>query len=116
MSARKLLTAFMSAAAITGIAACHSPTAPPVMTTGAAPSGSTTAALTRQPCDLLTPDVAKKYVGEDAQRQLTYDADPPMLRPTSSDHSQCSPNAVNRTVASSRMSTAVIGRSAASAA
>jgi hypothetical protein len=34
--------------------------------------------LTPQPCDLLTPDVARKYVGDDAQRQLTYDADPPV--------------------------------------
>jgi hypothetical protein len=92
MSARKLLTACMSAAAIAGIAACQSSTAPSATTTAppasatAAPSSATsptsaapaTAELTRQPCDLLTPDVAKKYVGEDARRQLSYDARPPV--------------------------------------
>jgi hypothetical protein len=35
---------------------------------GATPSIATG---TRQPCDLLTPAVAKKYVGDNAQRQLT---------------------------------------------
>jgi len=35
-------------------------------------------AATRQPCDLLTPAVAKKYVGTDAQRQLFYDSTPPV--------------------------------------
>jgi hypothetical protein len=105
MSARILLTAFMSAAAIAGLSACHTPSAPSVTTTVTAPPTSTTAAsatpsstasiapnsataptsaappgaaLTRQPCDLLTPEVAKKYVGEDAQRQLAYDANPPV--------------------------------------
>jgi hypothetical protein len=105
MSARILLTAFISAAAIAGLSACHTPTAPSVTTTvtappapttaasaasssaaslapssATAPTGAapTTAALTRRPCDLLTPEVAKKYVGEDAQRQLAYDAHPPV--------------------------------------
>lgn len=104
MPTRIPLAAFISAAAIAGISACHSPTAPPVTTTVTAPSASTTAAsaapsstasiapgsttagaaptgaaLTRQPCDLLTPEVAKKYVGEDAQRRLAYDGRPPVL-------------------------------------
>ncbi len=43
--------------------------------TSATPTG---AALSKQPCDLLTLAVAKKYVGDDAQRQLTYDSDPPV--------------------------------------
>jgi hypothetical protein len=38
----------------------------------------TSIALTRQPCDLLTPEVAKKYAGGDAQRQLAYEANPPV--------------------------------------
>jgi hypothetical protein len=38
----------------------------------------TSAALTRQPCDLLTPVVAAKYVGDDARRQFTYDGHPPV--------------------------------------
>jgi hypothetical protein len=50
----------------------------PSSTTAAPSAAPTTAALTRQPCDLLTPEVAKKYVGEDAQRQLAYDARPPV--------------------------------------
>ncbi len=38
----------------------------------------TSAALTRRPCDLLTPEVAKKYVGDDAERQFSYDSNPPV--------------------------------------
>src|SRR5262249_30752080 len=89
-----------SAAAIAGLSACHTPSSPSVTTTATAPPTSTTAAsatpsstasiapssataptsagLTRQPCDLLTPEVAKKYVGEDAKRQLAYAANPPV--------------------------------------
>lgn len=102
MTTRTLLVTFISAVAITGISACHSPTTPPgtttvtpsttpassapINTSSVAPSSATVAtsptpttpALTRQPCDLLTPDVAKKYVGEDAQRQSTYDGHPPV--------------------------------------
>jgi hypothetical protein len=45
----------------------------------APPSATPTSiALTRQPCDLLTPEVAKKYVGDNAQRQLSYDSNPPV--------------------------------------
>ena len=40
---------------------------------GATPSIAT---ATQQPCDLLTPAVAKKYVGDNAQRQLTRDSPP----------------------------------------
>jgi hypothetical protein len=40
---------------------------------GATPSIATG---TQQPCDLLTPAVAKKYVGDNAQRQLTRDSPP----------------------------------------
>lgn len=49
----------------------------PVSTTGgvATPTG---VAMTRQPCDLLTPAVAKKYVGDKAERQLFYDSTPPV--------------------------------------
>ena len=35
-------------------------------------------ASTRQPCDVLTPAVAKRFVGEDAERQFAYDVDPPV--------------------------------------
>ena len=100
-------TVLMNAAVVTALAACNSSTSAPVTTTvtappvssqsaTAAPSSATPAppasstaakssaapssvALTREPCDLLTQAVAKKYVGDDAQRQLTYgDTDPPV--------------------------------------
>ena len=73
MLVRILLTGFMSAAAMAGLSACHTPSAPSVTTTATAQP-----ALTRRPCDLLTPEVAKKYVGADAQRQFAYQADPPV--------------------------------------
>ncbi|MEN4476081.1 hypothetical protein [Mycolicibacterium cosmeticum] len=66
MTKRKLLTVLICAAGVAGFTACHSPTAP------------ATAAPTRQPCDLLTPAIAEKYVGADARRQLAYDARPPV--------------------------------------
>jgi hypothetical protein len=89
MSKRILLQAFMSAAAIATMSGCHAPSTPPQLTTTAASATSsstmvatsptpTSAALTRQPCDLLTPEVAKKFVGEDAQRRLAYEARPPV--------------------------------------
>jgi hypothetical protein len=77
----------MGAAVITAVAACQTPSTPTVTTTvssiapsSVAPSSPTptSVALTRQPCDLLTPEVAKKYVGDDAQRQLTYESNPPV--------------------------------------
>jgi hypothetical protein len=80
MTTRKLLTLLISATAI-GITGCHSAAAPSVSTTFAAPAAATTAipaALTRQPCELLTPHVAQKYVGADARRQFAYDARPPV--------------------------------------
>lgn len=80
MSARKLLPALIGAAAIAGIAACHSTTGPSSSTSPASVTPAT-AQPTRQPCDLLTPDVAKKYVGADARRQLSYDARPPIPVP-----------------------------------
>jgi hypothetical protein len=92
MSTRNLAVALMGAAVITSVAACQTPSTPAVTTTpsSAAPSSTTPSssapptptptsiALTRQPCDLLTPEVAKKYVGDDAQRQLNYDSNPPV--------------------------------------
>ena len=100
MSGRKLLTALMSGAVIVVAAACQSPSSPSVTTTVTAPSAHTvtvsvtpsstasvapsrttaptSAALTRQPCDVLTPDIATKYVGDDAQRQFAYDGNPPV--------------------------------------
>jgi hypothetical protein len=33
---------------------------------------------TRQPCELLSPPVAKPFAGEDAQRQLSLDSTPPI--------------------------------------
>lgn len=79
MSTRILLQAFTSAAAIATLSGCHASSTPPQLTTtGTTQPTATTAALTRRPCDLLTPEVAKKFVGEDAQRQLFYDARPPV--------------------------------------
>lgn len=48
--------------------------------TSAAPQSNApqSVALTRQPCDLLTAPVAKKYAGDDAERRLQYDTDPPL--------------------------------------
>jgi hypothetical protein len=43
---------------------------------GVAVATPTIATATPQPCDLLTPTVAKKYVGDDAQRQLSCDSPP----------------------------------------
>jgi hypothetical protein len=87
-----LAIAVLGAAAITSVAACQTPSTPAVTTTpsSTAPSSTTPSssappsatptsiALTRQPCDLLTPEVAKKYAGDDAQRQLTYESNPPV--------------------------------------
>jgi hypothetical protein len=92
MSSRALAVALMGAAVITSVAACQTPSTPAVTTTpsSTAPSSTTPSssappsatptsiALTRQPCDLLTPEVAKKYAGDDAQRQLTYESNPPV--------------------------------------
>ena len=101
MSTRTVALALMGAAVITSVAACQKPSAPTVTTTVTAPPVSTTVAgatpssaipssvapssatptsvaKTRQPCDLLTPAVAKKYVGDNAQRQLSYDSTPPV--------------------------------------
>ena len=82
MSKRILLQAFMSGAAIATMSACHPSTTPAqvttTVTTVATSSTPTSTASTRQPCDLLTLEVAKKFVGEDAQRQLYYDARPPL--------------------------------------
>ena len=42
------------------------------------PTAQAGTVLTREPCDLLTPVVAAKYVGGDALRQFTYDGHPPV--------------------------------------
>jgi hypothetical protein len=96
MFTRTLPTMFVTVAVIAAAAACQGTSTPTATTTpsveasSTAPSGTasasaiptsaapTRAALSKQPCDLLTPAVAKKYVGDDAQRQLTYDSDPPV--------------------------------------
>jgi hypothetical protein len=92
MSTRTVAIALVGAAVITSVAACQAQSTPTAPTTSssvtpssAAPSSSAASsptpmsvALTRQPCDLLTPEVAKKYVGDDAQRQLTYESSPPV--------------------------------------
>ncbi|WP_396926061.1 hypothetical protein [Mycolicibacterium sp.] len=81
MFTRILLATFMSAMTVAAMTGCQRPSSPPVITAmsqapaSAAPTG---AALTRQACELLTPDVAKKYAGNDAQRQLFFDATPPL--------------------------------------
>lgn len=92
MSSRTWALALTGAAVVISVAACQTPSTPPASTTpsSVAPSSTTPSstapptptptsiALTRQPCDLLTPEVAKKYVGDDAQRQLSYDSNPPV--------------------------------------
>lgn len=82
MFTRILLATFMSATVVAAITGCQRPSSPPPVITAtsqapvsAAPTG---AALTRQACELLTPEVAKKYAGNDAQRQLFFDATPPL--------------------------------------
>lgn len=92
MSTRNMAIALVGAAVVTSVVACQASSTPTATTTtsSAAPASTTPSsttpptptptsiALTRQPCDLLTPEVAKKYVGDDAQRQLNYDANPPV--------------------------------------
>ena len=91
MYTRILLATLMSVAAIAAMPGCQRPSSPPPATAaaseapGAAPTVATPttaaptgAALTRQACELLTPEVAKKYAGDDAQRQLFFDATPPL--------------------------------------
>ena len=46
-------------------------TAPSVTTPTSAP-------LTQQPCDVLTPALAEQFVGDDAERQFSYNVDPPV--------------------------------------
>ncbi len=50
----------------------------PAATAPSRPTSPTSAAPTRQPCDVLTPDVATKYVGDDAQQRFAYDGHPPV--------------------------------------
>jgi hypothetical protein len=66
MSIRTVALALLSASVVSSVAACQTPSTP------------TSIALTHRPCDLLTLEVAKKYVGDDAQRQLSYDSTPPV--------------------------------------
>jgi hypothetical protein len=47
----------------------------PVPTTS--PTGLATGS-TRVPCELLTPTIAKAFAGDDAERQLQLDSDPPL--------------------------------------
>jgi hypothetical protein len=77
----------LAGATMIAIAACstNTPTAVPSTVTVTAPASSTaqpspTAAApstTRVPCELLTPDLAKEAIGDDAQRQLQLDSAPP---------------------------------------
>jgi hypothetical protein len=101
MTMRTLLIALGGAALVTGVAACSTPntggpaapstvtvtasaaptTTVPTATVGATttvtvPSGASPAGI--RPCELLTLPIAKKFAGEDAQRRLSYDSDPPV--------------------------------------
>jgi hypothetical protein len=105
MTTRIILIALTSAAVIAGAAGCgksSGPTSTPTPTSsgtasaqspattpppGAAPSTaaapSTTAAqsaagATRDPCELLNPTIAKQFAGDDAERQLMVDSNPPL--------------------------------------
>jgi hypothetical protein len=99
MTTRIILIALTSAAVIVVAAGCSKssgPTSTPTPTSlstastqsssaalpsTAAPStgaAQSTAATTREPCDLLSPTIAKQFAGDDAQRQLTVDSNPPL--------------------------------------
>lgn len=104
MTARIMLIALTSAAVIAAAAGCgksRGPTATPTPTssgtasaqssaapppsaaqsTAAAPSttaAQSTAGTTRDPCELLSPTIAKQFAGDDAERQLTVDSNPPL--------------------------------------
>ena len=67
-----------STAPPTSITAASATPSAPASTAPRPATAPTSAAQTRQPCDLLTPEVARKYVGADAQRQLSYDGRPPV--------------------------------------
>jgi hypothetical protein len=77
----------LTGAAMVAIVACSSntPAAGPATLTVTAPASAvpTTTppavpAATRVPRELLTPAIAKAFAGEDAQRQLQLDSDPPL--------------------------------------
>jgi hypothetical protein len=93
MTTRTILIALTSAGLIAGSAGCgksSSPASTPTPTpsgtaspqpTAAAPSttaAQSAAGTTREPCELLSETVAKQFAGDDAQRQLTVDSNPPL--------------------------------------
>ena len=93
MTTRTPLLVLTGAAVVASLAGCGTsnaptPTAtpPPTSATSAAATSSAapaqpspvTPALTRVPCELLTPALAQEFAGFDAERQLQLDSDPPL--------------------------------------
>jgi hypothetical protein len=89
LGARAALGALASVVTVAGIAGCETPSAlrgqapslaSTVSTASAGPTTSTgdSTGLTRKPCELLNLTLAREFVGEDAQRQLTWDSTPPL--------------------------------------
>jgi hypothetical protein len=93
MTARIILIALTGAAVIAGAAGCgksSGPASTPTPTSSGKASAQSTAAApsttaaqpaagtTRDPCELLSPTIAKQFAGDDAVRQLTADSNPPL--------------------------------------
>jgi hypothetical protein len=89
LGARAALGALASVVTVAGIAGCGTPSAPSGQAPSLASAVSTASAgpattqgggteFTRDPCELLNPALAREFVGEDAQRQLTWDSTPPL--------------------------------------
>jgi hypothetical protein len=87
MTTRIILIAFTSATLIAGSTGCtkstgptSTPTPTSLGTASAQPTATaqSTAGITRAPCELLSETIAKQFAGDDAQRQLTADSNPPL--------------------------------------
>src|SRR6202007_785741 len=93
MTTRIILIALTGAAIVAGAAGCSKSSGPTSTSTptssgtasaqssAAAPSttaAQSTAGTTRDPCELLSPTIAKQFAGDDAERQMTVDSNPPL--------------------------------------
>jgi hypothetical protein len=86
VGARTALGAFATVVIVVGIAGCGKPITPSAQAPNPASAASTASAapttgstrFTREPCELLNPALAREFVGDDAQRQLTWDSTPPL--------------------------------------
>src|SRR6201999_600100 len=79
MATRTTLFVVASAALAASLAACGTPNTPSQTATSATPAQPSPAiGTTRVPCELLTPSIARQFVGDDAVRQQQFDSDPPL--------------------------------------